>query len=196
MKNIIIIFLLYTPIYVGAQSSMQDNMQYDIAFTAEPFGLGFGMVHNASFRFFNSQKIEGLAGLIFHHHHTFKTALETNISPFITMNDWSGYLSNEWKYYPMKKKTFFVGIGLFAGLTGSITKGALQIPERNLKVDFEKQYLYFNYGSTQKIGYSFSEKIQISLYAMISLNGLTNGRFRLSDTDSRFLVGVNVGFKI
>lgn len=200
MKKILIILILCMPVCIFSQSSIgkfiNDNMQYDIAITGEPFGLGFGIVHNISFRFFNSAKIEGLVGFVYHHHHTFRSAIENNISPLITTNDWSRYVSNEWKYYPMKKKRLFIGLGIFAGVTQSITKGALKIPERNIYVDFEKHHTYFNYGCTQKIGYCFAEKIQISLYSMISLNGLTNGRFRLSETDSRFLVGINLGFKI
>jgi hypothetical protein len=202
IKNTILTLFISIAIsqYSLAQSSTNlfsiDNVHYDIGILFEPFGLGFGAIHKVSIKILDSDHFEGFVGLAWQHNHSFKSIFETNISPLITSNDLSQYITNDLKYYPFKKKHFFIGIGVFIGLTHSITQGTLEIPAYNITESFYKEHTYLNYGSMQTIGWSFSKKIQLSLYSMISLKGLLDrGRARLSEVDSRFHVGINLGFR-
>lgn len=202
MKNAILLLLLSMTITQSssAQSIHKlfhiNNVHYDVALLFEPFGLGLGAIHKVSFKILNSDHFEGFAGSAWQHNHTYKSRFETNITPLITANDLNLYLTNDWKYYPFRKKHFFIGIGVFAGLTHSVTKGTLELPSYNISEHFYKEHTYFNYGSMQTIGWSFSKKIQLSLYSMISLKGLLDqGRNRLAEVDSRFHVGINLGFR-
>lgn len=202
MKNTILFLLLSitTSQYNFAQSTTKlfdlNNVHYDVGLLFEPFGLGFGAIHKVSIKTLNSKHFEGLVGFAWHHNHSFKSPFETNITPLITTNELSQYLTNDWKYYPFKKKHFFIGIGVFVGLTNSVTKGTLELPAHHITEHFYNKHTYLNYGAMQTIGWSFSERIQLGFYSMISLKGLLDqGRSRLSEVDSRFHVGINLGFR-
>lgn len=202
MKNSILSLLLalFISQHSFAQSSTNlfsiDNIHYDIGVLFEPLGLGFGAIHKVSIKILNSDHFEAFVGFTWQHNHSFKSPFETNIKPLITTNDLGKYITNDLKYYPFKKKHFFIGIGAFAGLTHSVTKGTLEIPAHNITESFYNEHTYINYGSMQTIGWSFSKKIQLSLYSMISLKGLLDqGRSRLSEVDSRFHIGINIGFR-
>lgn len=202
MKNIsILAILLSLPFQILSQSKtaqfFTDRMHYDLAIVTEPFSLAVGAIHKASLKVWNTKHVECLFGIAYQHHHTFKSPYESSITATTTNNDIGFYLTNDWKFYPFKKKTFFAGIGLFWGVTESVSEGSLEIPAYNVSEKFYKKHTYMNYGSMQTFGWSFSERIQVSLYSMISLNGiLDSGRARPAEVDSRFLVGINLGFAI
>lgn len=176
---------------------LKDNLQFNFAILTEPFNTSIGTMHHISLKVFNSKHVESTIGVAHQHQVTFKSIYETSVKELITTTDAGFYLTTDCKFYPLKKKTLFATIGLFWGVTQSTTEGTVELPQYNISEYYYKRHTYMNYGSMQQIGWCFGERIQLSLYSMISLKGLLDGgRSRLAEVDSRFLVGVNLGFTI
>lgn len=176
---------------------LKENLHFNIALIIDPFGLGVGAVHNVSIKVFNGKHLEGLAGLQYQHYHNFRSRFEKNISSFSPPQEKGLHLTTNWKLYPLKKKTLSISLGCFIGGNHLITKGTLDIPQYGISENFEKSFIYFNYGITPSFGWRFANNIEISLFSMLSLKGfLDKGRTRPAEIDSRFFVGLNFGFSL
>ncbi|MEX2485138.1 MAG: hypothetical protein WED10_11280 [Brumimicrobium sp.] len=191
---ICVILYNYCNVQMKLDTFMKNN-NYEVMITMEPFGSSLGYLTKVSHDFLSKNHFEGSLGLAFQNSYTIKTKIEKIMNPNTRVIDYSLLLTNDWKYFPAKKKNLFIAIGLYGGLTSSISKGSLSLPAFNIEEEFYNRYNYFNYGSTQTLGWRFKTRYEFGLFSMISLNGFfDSGRFRPAEVDSRFYIGFIFGY--
>lgn len=185
------------PNYIIAQSKLKSfikNKNYEVVATAEPFISSWGYLLKVSHDILREKHFEGSLGLAFQNSYTRKTKFEKNMSSNSRVTDYSLLLTNDWKYFPFKKKNLFIEVGLYGGFTSSVSKGSLSIPKYDIEEDYYNRHNYFNYGSMQTLGWRFKTHYELGVFSMISLNGvLDSGRTRPAEFDSRFYVGLKFG---
>src|SRR5690554_263561 len=192
-----VLLCVILPNYIIAQSKLNSFIKkntYEVVGTMEPFIPSLGYVLKVSHGILNKKHVEGSLGLAFQNSYTRKTQFEKNMSSNTRVTDYSLLLTNDWKYFPLKKKNLFFEVGLYGGFTSSISKGSLSIPKYDIEEDYYNRHNYFNYGSMQTLGWRFKTHYELGLFSMISLNGiLDSGRTRPAEVDSRFYVGIKFG---
>lgn len=186
------------PHYSFAQSKLctfMKNNTYEILVTTEPFIYSLGYLTKISHDILNKKHFEGGLGLAFQNSYTFKTKIEKNMSSNTRVTDYSFLLTNDWKYFPLKKKNLLIEVTLYGGLTSSVSQGSLSLPKFGVEEDYYNRHNYFNYGSIQTLGWRFNTHYELGVFSMISLNGiLDSGITRPAEIDSRFYVGFKFGY--
>lgn len=201
-KNVIIIFLLIVALKPAAYS--QDNNTQDLwkntriglSGTYDIFNKSAGFIAKGEKEIIRLNHFETYTGLAFQFSRQKEKGLymETGIEG--GSNDIGFYGIFKLNYYPFKRKTLFIGLEPFLGITNFKSKGTLELPEYDIIESYSNSYTYFNYGLTPEIGYNF-KRIETSIFTMISLKGvLDSGRNRLGDADSRILLGINFTYKL
>jgi|SRR5690554_389056 len=192
-----VLLCVILPNYTIAQSKVNTfikNNNYEVAATTEPFIPSWGYLLKVSHDILNEKHFEGSLGLAFQNSYTIKTTFEKYMSSNTGVTDYSLLLTNDWKYFPLRKKNLFIEVGIYGGLTSSVSKGSLSIPKYDIEEDYYNRHNYFNYGSMQTLGWRFKTRYELGVFSMISLNGiLDSGRTRPAEFDSRFYVGLKFG---
>lgn len=201
-KNLIITLLLL--ISLGVKSYGQSNIpqsfwdktRVGLSGTYDIYNISTGIILKGEKNILESKHFEGFTGIAFQ----FSCQNETNLYMESGINGGSNDLGFygifNLNYYPLKRKTIFVSVGPFLGVTNLRTKGTLELPEYDISESYSNSYTYFNYGLTPKIGYNF-KRFETSIFSMISLKGvLDSARYRLGDPDSRILLGINFTYKL
>lgn len=102
----------------------------------------------------------------------------------------------ELKYYPFNRRNLYISAEPFIGATQLKTEGILNLPQYTMTQSFNNSYIYFNYGVSQNIGYKIGS-FNLFATSWLSLNGLwDNGRKRPADFDSRFFIGLGIGYTL
>ncbi|MCF6348104.1 MAG: hypothetical protein L3J20_07375 [Flavobacteriaceae bacterium] len=200
MNKAIILSLLFFSIHLPSigqeknNSSFLNNTIIEVAITYELFG-GIGTIVKGKKKILNSKHFEGYLGLSLQFSHQSETnKFSDGVKGY--NQDLGVYVVSDWIYYPFKSKKIFIGLEPFHGITNLRSKGTLKIQRYDISENYSNSYTYFNYGTTQKIGYNFG-RVSTSLFAMISSKGLLdNGRTRFGDSDSKVFFGINFGYAL
>ena len=114
----------------------------------------------------------------------------------ITIRYNGAYFVFEFSYSPFKKKRFFIGIEPFIEVTRFHSKTMVNIPELNIVNSYSTHYTYFDYGTSQFIGWQFN-KFSLSANLFLSYKGfLDSDPFRFGDLDAFMLPGFTFSWKI
>lgn len=192
-------FLLTVAITAKAQSRLDTFLksnEYNLMLTTEPFGSSLGGILNISHPFLNSKHFEATLGVAFQYSRTLKTKFERNMSSDTRTTDCSFLVTQDWQYFPFRKKHLVLEAGLYAGFTSSVSRGSLSLPQYDIYEEYHNQHNYFNYGSMQSLSWVFKSRFKVGFFSMISLKGyLDSGRTRPAEVDSRFFIGLKLGYK-
>lgn len=204
MKNYILIVLLFIGFITYSQEQTKNKTPqknqwkiellytYDILNTA--YGKNQGYIFKGKIKFLDSKHFNLLYGAAFQNSYISETDnLFTNYVDGYT-RDIGLYSIFEAVYFPFKKKKLYLALEPFIGITHLKSKGTLKIPQYSIFEEYKNNYAYFNYGITQSIGYKFNQ-FSINGFTWFSLKGvLDKGRGRPGDFDSRFFIGLGIGY--
>lgn len=158
------------------------------------YGFNYGFIAKGKFNFFNSKHLNLYCGMA--HQYSYISESDNLFSDKVDgyTKDIGLYTVLDIVFYPFKKKTLYLSLEPFVGLTHLRSKGTLKMPHYGIVETYKNDYVYFNYGFTQGIGYTLGQfTIQASVW--LSLKGfLDEGRSRPADFDSRFLIGLGASY--
>lgn len=200
-KNLIIIFFLLTTLIAksngqGRNNNFWSNTEIGLSGTYDLFNKSTGFIAKGEKEIMNSDHFEAYLGFAFQFSRQNEKGLLLESGIKGGSNNFGFYGINKLKYYPFKRKTFFISLEPFLGITNYKSKGSLQSSEYEINENYSNTYTYFNYGLTPAIGYNFG-RIEASMFSMISLKGIfDSGRYRLGDVDSMVLFGLNISYKL
>jgi len=181
-----------------AQVSDQHHWRIELSlakdFTNVSFGHTFGYIMKGKRFLFTSNHFDLLVGAAFQNSLIYES--ENEFTDYVDgyTRDLGFYGLFDVKYYPFKKKKFYLALEHFAGVTNLKSKGDLTIPELDIDESYKHYYTYFNYGMNQSIGLQI-KRVNIDAFVWLSLKGfLDEGRYRPADFDSRMFFGINAGY--
>ncbi len=106
------------------------------------------------------------------------------------------YGVSELVYYPFKRKNVFLSVEPFLGINRYKTKSTINDVANELIDSYSDTFTFFNYGSTQTLGYRF-KRLSIAANIMASYKGfLDNGRRRIGDFDSFLFPGIQLAWTL
>ncbi|WP_062055507.1 hypothetical protein [Aquimarina longa] len=204
MKNYLIVlsFVLALPVLAQEKKentlSEQKQWKIELLYTHDllntSYGKNYGFIFKGKLAYLYRKHITLLYGAAFQNSYISETDnLFTDYVDGYT-RDIGLYAIVDIIYYPLNKKKLYLSLEPFIGVTHLKSKGTLKIPKHSISEKYKNNYAYFNYGLTQSLGYKINT-INISGFAWLSLKGfLDNGRNRPADFDSRFFIGMGVGY--
>ena len=203
MKNYFLILLLisfstYSQEQTKNKEAQQKQWKIEFLYTHDflntIYGKNQGYIFKGKIKFLETKHFNLLYGAAYQNSYISETD-----NAFINYVD--GYTRDigvysvfEVVYFPFKRKKLNLTLEPFMGVTHLRSKGSLKTPQFPILEEYKNNYIYFNYGFTQSIGYEFN-RFSISGFTWLSLKGiLDKGRTRLGDFDSRFFIGLGIGY--
>ncbi|WP_103865496.1 hypothetical protein [Aquimarina sp. I32.4] len=206
MKNFLLVLcLIFTlPIVAQVQQENKNPTQnkwklellysHDILNTS--YGKNYGYIFKGKLIFLDRKHFTLSYGLA--HQNSYIDETENLFTEYIDgyTRDIGLYSIFDITYYPFNKKKLYLSLEPFIGATHLKSKGKLKIPQYSISEKYKNEYVYFNYGFSQSIGYNI-HKFSVSGFTWVSLKGLLDqGRSRPADFDSRFFIGVGLGYRL
>ena len=163
-------------------------------FLNKSYGKNGGFIAKAKYKFLDSKHFNMFYGAAYQNSYISET--DNKFTEYVDgyTRDIGVYTVFEIVYFPLKKKNVYLAIEPFIGTTHLKSKGKLNIAEHYISEKYTNNYLYFNYGISQSIGYKFN-KFSIGAFVWSSLKGFFDeGRFRPGDFDSRLFIGLGASY--
>lgn len=191
----LISFLINLNIDCQNQKNFWTNSRVELLLSYDMINQSIGTIIEGKKQIWNRNHFEGYSGLALEYLYQEEKNKYLDYGLNGHDRDLGIYGVSNCIYYPFNKKTFFIGLEIFIGITNFKSKGSLKMPKHDINKTYKNSYTYFNYGITPMIGYNFG-RVSTSLFSKSSLKGiLDSGRNRFGDNDSRFLVGLNIGYQ-
>ena len=165
---------------------------YDFLNTS--YGKNGGFIAKVKYKFLDTKHFNLLYGLA--HQNSYISETDNKFTDYVNgyTRDIGLYTIFEVMYFPLKNKNIYIAIESFIGATHLKSKGKLKIAEYYVSESYKNNYLYFNYGVSQSLGYKFN-KFSIGAFVWSSLKGFFDeGRFRPGDFDSRLFIGLGCSY--
>lgn len=165
---------------------------YDILNTS--YGFNHGFIAKGKFIFLNNKHLNLSCGMA--HQYSYISESSNLFTDYVEgyTKDIGCYAVLDFAFFPFKKKKLYLSLEPFAGFTHLQSKGTLKMPQYAVEETYKNNYIYFNYGLTQSLGYTIG-RFSINASVWLSLKGiLDNGRSRPADFDARFLIGLGAAY--
>ncbi|WP_438422991.1 hypothetical protein [Aquimarina macrocephali] len=206
MKNYLVFlsFILSLPVLAQGQKenieSNQKRWKLELLYTQDilntSYGKNYGYIFKGKLMCLDSKHFTLSYGAA--HQNSYINETDNSFTDYVDghTRDIGLYSIFDITYYPFNKKKLFLSLEPFIGVTHLKSKGTLKIPQYSVYEKYKNEYVYFNYGFSQSLGYNIN-KFSVSAFAWASLKGiLDKGRNRPADFDSRFFVGLGIGYAL
>ncbi|WP_074410280.1 hypothetical protein [Aquimarina megaterium] len=206
MKNyvVVLLFFLALPVWVQGQKenkeSGQKRWKLELLYTQDilntSYGKNYGYIFKGKLKCLDSKHFTLSYGAA--HQNSYIAETDNLFTDYVEgyTRDIGLYSIFDVTYYPFNKKKFYLSLEPFIGATHLKSKGTLKIPQYSVYEKYKNEYVYFNYGVSQSLGYNINN-FSVSAFAWVSLKGfLDKGRNRPADFDSRFFLGLGLGYTL
>lgn len=206
MNNYLVVFSFFIalPFLVQAQNknkeSEQKRWKLELLYTQDilntSYGKNYGYIFKGKLTCLDSKHFTLSYGAA--HQNSYIAETDNLFTDYVDgyTRDIGLYSIFDVTYYPFNKKKLYLSLEPFIGVTHLKSKGTLKIPQYSVYEKYKNDYVYFNYGFSQSLGYNIN-KFSVSAFAWVSLKGfLDKGRNRPADFDSRFFLGLGIGYTL